>query len=144
MTSAPPTCFGPVEILAPFRDEQLIARMGITLTSYGPDLVEGTMPVTGNRQPVGLLHGGASAVFAETLGSLAAWLHAGGDRIALGLELSCTHHRAVRSGLVTGVCRPLHVGRSCASYGVDIMDEGRRLVCTARLTCTFTGPGRRR
>ncbi|MEU7163420.1 hotdog fold thioesterase [Streptomyces morookaense] len=138
---------GTIEVQAPFVDEQLVARMGIEISSCGPDLVEGTMPVAGNRQPIGLLHGGANAVFAETLGSLAAWTHAGRDRIAVGVELSCTHHRAVRSGVVTGVCRPLHVGSGMGSYEIVITDARGLRTCTARLTCAFkssSARGRRR
>lgn len=115
--------------------EQLITRMGIEITSWDPEKIVGTMPVRGNRQPYGLLHGGASAVLAETLGSVAAAMHAQPDRIALGLELSCTHHRAARDGVVTGVCTPLHAGRSTASYEIAITDEAGKRTCTARLTC---------
>jgi uncharacterized protein (TIGR00369 family) len=116
-------------------DEQLADRMGIEITQWDANRLVGTLPVVGNRQPYGLLHGGASAVLAETLGSVAAAMHAAPDRVALGLELSCTHHRAARSGLVTGVCTPLHVGRSTATFQVEITDEDGKRICTARLTC---------
>lgn len=117
--------------------EQLADRMGLRLTEVRPGLVAGTIPVTGNRQPYGLLHGGASCVLAETLGSIAAAIHAGPDRIAVGVDLNATHHRAVRTGLVTGVCTPLHEGSTVASYQIDITDERGRRVCTARLTCSL-------
>jgi 1,4-dihydroxy-2-naphthoyl-CoA hydrolase len=117
--------------------EQLVARMGIEITRWDPDELVGTVPVAGNRQPYGLLHGGASAVLAETLGSLAAVMYAGPDQIAVGIELSCSHHRAARDGLVTGVCRPLHRGRSSASYEIAMTDDSGRRVCTARLTCSL-------
>ncbi|MGI8869961.1 MAG: hotdog fold thioesterase [Mycobacteriales bacterium] len=121
--------------------EQLIARMGITITQYDADEVIGTMPVTGNRQPYGLLHGGASAVLAETLGSIAAVMYAGPERVAVGIELSCSHHRAARAGVVTGVCRPLHRGRQTASYDIVITDADGRRTCSARLTCSIlAGP----
>jgi uncharacterized protein (TIGR00369 family) len=93
------------------------------------------MPVEGNTQPYGLLHGGASAALAETLGSIGSMLHAGSSKIAVGVDLNCTHHRGVRSGLVTGVATPLHRGRSTATYEIVISDEDGRRVCTARLTC---------
>lgn len=118
-----------------FGPEQLADRMGLEVIEYTPDRVAGTLPVAGNRQPYGLLHGGASAVLAETLGSLAAALHAGPDRAAVGMELSCTHHRAATDGFVTGVATPLHRGRSTASYEVTITDEVGKRICTARLSC---------
>jgi uncharacterized protein (TIGR00369 family) len=116
-------------------DQWLPNRMGIEITEWDPKRVVGTMPVTGNLQPYGLLHGGANATLAETLGSTAAALNAGTDRVAMGLELSCTHHRAARSGVVTGVATPLHVGRSTSSFEIVITDEEGKRTCTARLTC---------
>lgn len=113
----------------------LVDRMGIVLTEVQPGQVSGVMPVVGNTQPYGLLHGGASAVLAETLGSIAAAVHAGPERIAVGIELSCTHHRAVREGQVVGTATPLHEGSSLATYEIRIVDEDGRRVCTARLTC---------
>jgi uncharacterized protein (TIGR00369 family) len=116
-------------------DGQLSDRMGIVVTEWDPARVVGTMPVDGNLQPYGLLHGGASCVLAETLGSLAAALHAGPGRSVLGVEINATHHRAARSGVVTGVCTPLHTGNTMASYQIVVSDEAGRRVCTARLTC---------
>jgi uncharacterized protein (TIGR00369 family) len=109
--------------------------MGIEITELDPDRVVGTMPVEGNLQPYGLLHGGANAVLAETLGSYAAALNAGEGQVAVGLELSCTHHRAVREGAVTGVCTPLHTGRSTSTFEIAITDAEGRRTCTGRLTC---------
>src|SRR6187455_1950148 len=92
-------------------------RMGVKVLEASPERVVGTMPVDGNTQPLGLLHGGASCVLAETLGSFGASAHAmelfGG--VALGVEISPTHHRAARSGTVTGVATPLHRGNSVAT-----------------------------
>jgi uncharacterized protein (TIGR00369 family) len=82
-----------------------------------------------------LLHGGASAVLAETVGSFAAALHAGPDNIAVGIELNCTHHRSATQGRVTAVCTPLHVGRTISSFEIVISDETGRRICTSRLTC---------
>jgi 1,4-dihydroxy-2-naphthoyl-CoA hydrolase len=95
------------------------------------------IPVAGNTQPYGLLHGGASAALAESVGSVAAAVHAGRDRIAVGVDLSATHHRAVREGWVTGVATPLSLGRSVASYEIVVRDDDGRRVCTARLTCVL-------
>jgi 1,4-dihydroxy-2-naphthoyl-CoA hydrolase len=125
----------PPEMAPAVAEQQLADRMGIEITDWNPDRLVGTMPVAGNRQPYGLLHGGANAVLAETLGSWAAGLHAAPDRAVVGLELSCTHHRAALDGLVTGVCTPLHRGRSTASFEIVITDDAGRRTCTARLTC---------
>lgn len=115
--------------------EQLTTRMGIEITELTADRVVATMPVAGNRQPYGLLHGGANAVLAEAIGSVAAAVDAGADRLAMGLELSCTHHRAVTDGMVTGVATPLHRGNTTATYEIAISDERGRRTCSARLTC---------
>ena len=118
----------------------LSERMGIVVVSAEPGRVTATMPVAGNTQPYGLLHGGASAALAETVGSLAGALHAGPDRMVVGVDLSCTHHRGMRSGVVTAVATALHEGNSVASYDIRITDEADRLVCTARLTCLIRTP----
>src|SRR5689334_9333569 len=109
--------------------------MGIELLTMTRDEVVGRMPVTGNRQPYGLLHGGASAVLAETLGSVLAALHVLPDRSPVGLELSCTHHRAAVEGWVTGTARPVHIGRSTSTSEIVLVDDRGRRTCTARLTC---------
>ena len=115
----------------------LAMALGISLTEASPDRVVGTMPVKGNTQPYGLLHGGASCVLAETLGSIGAALHGTrtGRPIALGIDLNASHHRAVRDGVVTGVATPVHAGGSTATYEIVISDDSGRRVCTARLTC---------
>jgi 1,4-dihydroxy-2-naphthoyl-CoA hydrolase len=115
--------------------EQLPERMGIEILKLSLDEVVGTLPVSGNRQPFGLLHGGANAVLAETLGSTLSALHALPDRFPVGLELSCTHHRSATDGLVTGVARPIHVGRSTSTTEIVITDAEGRRTCTAKLTC---------
>jgi len=130
---------------ADYRDltgASLVQRLGIVLLDASPERAVGTMPVEGNTQPFGLLHGGASCALAETLGSVAASLHAqrafGG--FALGVEISATHHRGARSGQVTGVATALHLGGSVASYEIVITDEDGERVCTARLTCLLRRP----
>ncbi|MCX5269003.1 PaaI family thioesterase [Streptomyces sp. NBC_00199] len=124
-----------VDILALFSAGHLGTRMGVQILEASADRVVATMPVEGNTQPYGLLHGGASAVLAETIGSVGAMLHGGSSKIAVGVDLNCTHHRGARSGLVTGVATPVHRGRSTATYEIVISDEQERRVCTARLTC---------
>jgi 1,4-dihydroxy-2-naphthoyl-CoA hydrolase len=113
----------------------LATTMGIVVTGASAERVTGTMPVEGNTQPYGLLHGGASLVLAETLGSIAAALHAGTGRIAVGIEINATHHRAARAGHVTGVATAVHLGGTLASYDVVVTDGKDRRVCTARITC---------
>lgn len=113
----------------------LVTRMGIEFVEASPDRVVARMPVSGNTQPFGVLHGGASCVLAETLGSTGAALHAGPARTTVGIEISATHHRAATTGMVTGVATPLHRGRTVATYEVVITDDGDRRVCTARITC---------
>jgi uncharacterized protein (TIGR00369 family) len=116
---------------------ELNARMGITIIEATPERVVGTMPVEGNRQPYGLLHGGASAVLAETVGSVAATLTAGPDAAAVGIEINATHHRAVTSGTVTATATRLHAGRTVATFDIRIVDESGRPVCSCRLSCMF-------
>ncbi|WP_159448837.1 PaaI family thioesterase [Demequina sp. NBRC 110053] len=113
----------------------LMERMGITVDSVGAERATGSMPVAGNTQPYGLLHGGASAVLAETLGSFAAMAHARPDGQAVGVDLSITHHRAVSEGTVWGEATALHLGRRVATYAITITDESGKAVATARLTC---------
>jgi uncharacterized protein (TIGR00369 family) len=132
-----PTAAQPAEFPSAAPSTQLTERMGIVITDWDPKRLVGTMPVAGNQQPYGMLHGGASCVLAETLGSTAAALTVGPSRSVLGLEISATHHRAALRGTVTGVCTPLHVGRTVASYQIVISDEAGRRVCTARLTCVL-------
>jgi len=115
--------------------DTLADRMGITIVEASAERVVGTMPVAGNIQPYGLLHGGASCVLAETLGSLASALHAGPDRITVGVEINATHHRAATDGLVTGVTTLLHGGRTITTHEIVITNEAGRRVCTSRLTC---------
>ncbi|HQF04412.1 MAG TPA: hotdog fold thioesterase [Phycicoccus sp.] len=110
-------------------------RMGIEITEVSRDRIVGPMPVEGNTQPFGLLHGGASVVLAETLGSTGSALHAGPDRIVVGVDINATHHRAARSGLVTGVATPISLGNTLCSWEVVVSDEDGKRVCTSRITC---------
>ena len=133
--SVPSGTANPLGVPEHLRAEQLQDRMGIELTTLTREEVVGRMPVIGNRQPYGLLHGGANAVLAETLGSVLAALHVAPERSPVGLELSCTHHRAAVDGWVTGTARPIHVGRSTSTSEIVIVDDHGRRTCTARLTC---------
>ena len=112
-------------------------KMGIELVEVSSERVVATMPVEGNTQPYGLLHGGASVVLAETLGSVGSALHGHPDRLAVGVDINATHHRAATSGTVTGVATAIHLGRTMASYDVVVSDERGRRVCTSRITCTL-------
>lgn len=126
----------PLNMMSPeLAAEQLDNKLGIRFTEWDARRVVATMPVAGNRQPLGLLHGGANAVLAESAGSVCAALNAPQGRVPVGLELSCAHHRAARDGLVTAVATPLHAGRSTATVEIVIIDGDDRRTCTARLTC---------
>jgi 1,4-dihydroxy-2-naphthoyl-CoA hydrolase len=112
-------------------------KLGIELLEVSPDRVVGTMPVEGNTQPYGLLHGGASVALAETLGSVGSAAHAMPDRLSVGVDINATHHRSATSGTVTGVATAIHRGRTSACYEVVITDEAGKRVCTARITCAL-------
>ena len=114
---------------------ELAETMGVELVEVSADRLVGRMPVAGNRQPFGLLHGGASVVLAETLGSIAANIHAGPERVAVGIEVSATHHRSATSGHVTGTATAISLGRTLATYEIVIVDDQERRTCSARLTC---------
>jgi len=127
---------GPIDELIASRGPGALAeRMGIELLEATAERVVARMPVEGNTQPYGLLHGGASAVLAETVGSLHAAIHAGADRQAVGLDINCTHHRGATTGWVTATSTPLSLGNTIASLGITVVDDEGRLVCTSRLTC---------
>jgi uncharacterized protein (TIGR00369 family) len=112
-------------------------KMGIRLTEISAERVVGTMPVEGNTQPYGLLHGGASVVLAETLGSVGSAVHAHPDKLSVGIEINATHHRSATSGTVTGTATAIHLGRTMATYEVVITDERGKRVCTSRITCAL-------
>jgi 1,4-dihydroxy-2-naphthoyl-CoA hydrolase len=112
-----------------------IAALGIVFTEIGPDFLRATMPVDSRtHQPFGLLHGGASALLAETLGSSAGGLSAPDGHGVVGIEINANHLRGVRAGIVTGTARPLHVGRSTQVWDIRVEDAAGKLVCISRLT----------
>ena len=119
-----------------------IERLGIVFTEVGDDHLSATMPVDARTvQPYGLLHGGASVLLAETLGSSAGGLCAPEGCGVVGIEINANHLRGVRSGLVTGTARPLHVGRSTQVWEIRIEDEAERPVCVSRLTLAVVPRG---
>ncbi|MDT0201307.1 hotdog fold thioesterase [Nocardioides sp. AE5] len=126
-------------LLASMPDGQgsLNEKMGVEIIEVTPDRIVGTMPVEGNTQPYGLLHGGASVVLAETLGSMGSALHAWPDKIAVGVDINATHHRSATSGTVTGVATPAHKGRTSCTWEIVISDERGKRVCTSRITCAL-------
>ncbi|MGB4777546.1 hotdog fold thioesterase [Microbacterium sp.] len=112
----------------------LAEKMGIEFTEFSIERSVATMPVEGNTQPVGLLHGGAYVVLGESLGSMAANLHAGAGRLAVGVDINATHTRSATSGIVTGVCTPVHLGRSLTVHEIAVTDEQGRRCSTIRIT----------
>ena len=114
---------------------ELNEKLGVVFVEATPERVVATMPVEGNRQPYGLLHGGASVALAESLGSCLAALNCPPERSAVGIEINATHHRSALSGVVTGVTTPINVGRSLVTSETVVSDDQGRRVCTVRLTC---------
>lgn len=114
---------------------ELDSKMGIEITEASPQRLVGTMPVVGNRQPMGLLHGGANVVLAESLGSVGTQLHAGADRRIVGVDINATHHKSATEGIVTGVATAISLGKTMCCYDVVITNEAGERTCTARITC---------
>ncbi|MCA1794236.1 MAG: hotdog fold thioesterase [Desulfotignum sp.] len=124
--------------LAPFEpiiDKTIVGHMGIEFTEFGPDFIRATMPVDHRTvQPMGILHGGASVVLAETLGSVASYLALDSDHYSVGLEISANHLKQVRTGRVTGTVRAVHLGRTTHVWDITIENESNEKVCVSRLT----------
>lgn len=112
----------------------LALRMGILYVKLSGEEAIGVMPVAGNTQPLGLMHGGAYCVLGESLGSLAASSHAGPDGIALGVDINATHTGSASSGFVTGVCRAIHLGRTMAVHEIVISNADGKRCSTVRMT----------
>ena len=124
-----------IELLNHIGQNNMMSYLGIELTCLGDDYLEGTMPVDHRtKQPLGLLHGGASVVLAETLGSVAGYLCTEGEQKIVGLEINANHIRSAREGKVRGVCKPIHLGRSHQVWSIEIFDDENRQVCISRLT----------
>lgn len=115
--------------------DTIIALLGIKYTKLGDNFIQATMPVDARtHQPYGLLHGGASVVLAETLGSLAANLVVTADKVCVGLEVNANHVRSIKKGFVTGTATAVHLGYSTQIWQIEICNERQQLVCTSRLT----------
>ena len=110
-------------------------KMGIEIIEASPSRLVGTMPVEGNTQPMGLLHGGANVVLAESLGSIGTSLHAGPHRKIVGVDINATHHKSATTGLVTGVATAISLGKTLCSWEIVITNEAGERTCTARITC---------
>ncbi len=126
------------------RNDNLSAHIGIKFTEIGADYLRGTMPVDRRTtQPFGILHGGASCVLSETLGSVAAWMTINADtHRVVGLDINANHIRAVTEGNVVGECRPLHIGRRTQVWQTDIWEEATdKRVCVSRLTVAVIEQG---
>jgi uncharacterized protein (TIGR00369 family) len=118
----------------------MVAHLGIVYIRLGDDTLEAEMPVDARtHQPFGLLHGGASAALAETLGSMAGYMMTREGQCVVGTELNATHHRAVSQGKVRGVCQPLHLGKQTQSWDIVVFDEQGRRCCTCRLSTMVLG-----
>lgn len=129
-----------VETLNKMGENSLVAHVGIVFTTIGEDYLEATMPVDARtQQPFGLLHGGASVVLAESMGSIAGYLSIEEGKSVVGIEVSASHHRAVSSGEVRGICRPLHLGARNQSWQIEIRNARDQLCCTSRLTVAVLG-----
>jgi len=115
--------------------DTIIALVGIEYTQIGDNFIQATMPVDARtHQPHGLLHGGASVVLAETLGSVAANLAVADDKVCVGLEVNANHVRSIKKGTVTGTATAVHIGYSTQIWQIEICNERQQLVCTSRLT----------
>lgn len=112
----------------------LAEKMGLVFTEFTVERSVATMPVAGNTQPVGLMHGGAYVVLGESLGSMSANFYAGADRLAVGVDINATHTRSATSGIVTGVCTPVHLGRSITVHEIVVSDDQGRRCSTIRIT----------
>jgi uncharacterized protein (TIGR00369 family) len=110
-------------------------KMGIEITEASPQRLVGRMPVEGNTQPFGLLHGGANVVLAESLGSVGTHLHAGPSRRIVGIEISASHHKSATEGYVTAVATAVTLGKTLCTYNVEITNDKGERTCTARITC---------
>jgi 1,4-dihydroxy-2-naphthoyl-CoA hydrolase len=132
-----------LEYLQGSRNGHMAKHIGIEFIEVGPDYLKAKMPVNEKTtQPFGILHGGASCVLSETLGSVASWMTIDPEKFrAVGLEINANHIRAVTDGYVIGTCTPLHVGRRTQVWQTDIVEESGKRVCISRLTVAIIDQG---
>lgn len=111
-------------------------HLDIKITEIGDDYLKGTMPVDErSKQPFGILHGGASCVLAESLGSIAAWMCIDAEKyMAVGLEIHAHHLRPLTGGMVTGICKPIRIGRTVHLWNIDMSGDDGKMNCTCRLS----------
>ena len=128
-----------LEMLNSLRNTNMGGHLGIEFTEVGEDYLSARMPVDERtKQPFGILHGGASCVLSETLGSVAAWMCLDTDKQrAVGIEINANHIRSVTEGYVTGICKPIQTGRKIHVWNTEIFKEDGKLACTSRLTCAI-------
>ncbi|KAF1021177.1 MAG: putative esterase [Paracidovorax wautersii] len=130
-----------VELLTQMSADTAVSHLGIEFLEVGDDFLRARMPVDARTvQPMRLLHGGASVLLAETLGSCAALAACPPGHSVVGLDINANHVRGARSGWVTGVTRPVHVGRTTQVWAIEITGEGGELVCVSRLTVAVLPP----
>jgi len=124
-----------LEIIRERGSGALDKKMGIEILEASPQRLVARMPVAGNTQPVGLLHGGANVVLAESLGSIGTQLHAGPDRRIVVVDINATHHKSATEGFVTGVATAVSLGKTLCVYEIVITNEAGERTCTSRITC---------
>ena len=139
-TEQPAAAASPESAKPPLPPVPIHERLGIEIQLATADEVIGTIPVAGNEQPFGALHGGASAVLAESLASIGSALHVGRGGSVVGIEINASHHKAARSGVVTGRATPLRLGTRVATWQVELRDDDGDLTCTSRVTCLLGRP----
>jgi 1,4-dihydroxy-2-naphthoyl-CoA hydrolase len=133
VATAPPE-WAPSDTISPLDD-----KLGIRITDFDPERLVATMPVEGNEQPYGLLHGGATCALMETIGSWAAALSAGPEKQVVGIELNASYLRSATSGVVTAVCTPVRRGRTLMTFLIEVSDESGKPTASGRLTCLVKG-----
>lgn len=130
-----------VEILTAIHHDTAVAHLGMEFLEVGDDFIRGRVPVdTRTRQPYGLLHGGVSVVLAETLGSCGAAFSCPEGYRAVGLDINANHLKSATSGWVTGITRPVHVGKSTQVWQIDLHNEAGELTCVSRITMAVLAP----
>jgi 1,4-dihydroxy-2-naphthoyl-CoA hydrolase len=128
-----------LEMLNGLRNANMAGHLGIEFLEIGDDYLKARMPVDERtKQAFGILHGGASCVLSETLGSVAAWMCIDPTKKrAVGIEINANHLRSATEGFVTGICKPVKTGRTLHVWNTEIFDDAGKMTCTSRLTCAI-------